>query len=157
MSPRTPRRPEAPELVEQRAGVRWLRWCGFEVAELSQGYRAERGGTRQTPGLPDVYAMHPKGHACWWEAKSPEGRERESQIVFRENATACGVLVLTGPSLVVQEYLIRIGAARRVEAGFLCDPTWAKAWPEGFPRQFIDHRAQAHRASRPPALGPGRP
>lgn len=131
------------ENAEQLAGVRLLQLAGFQAYTLSQGYRSERGGTRQTPGLPDVYALHPQVGALWWEVKSETGTERLSQVVFRENAVACGLTILTGPAEAVRVYLRSIeaivpgalGIAELMRAG------WAvRKWPAGYPKQRTDHR-----------------
>lgn len=68
----------------------FLRTLGFAVYSLEQGYRPERGGTRQTPGLPDLYAMG-KGFGMWIEVKTPKGKLRASQELFRDEARANGV------------------------------------------------------------------
>lgn len=45
---------------------------GFHVYDFSQGYRHERGGTRQTPGIPDLYLVHAVDPVVlWWETKTP--------------------------------------------------------------------------------------
>jgi hypothetical protein len=73
-----------PEAALERDGIALLRSLGFVVYRLSQGYRAQRGGTRQTLGLPDVYALHPaKQIALWWEAKTPDRAAKTARLLAR--------------------------------------------------------------------------
>lgn len=49
------------------------------------GTRRPRGdypGTCQTPGLPDLYAVHPTAGAWWFECKVPGGKLSEPQATF---------------------------------------------------------------------------
>jgi hypothetical protein len=65
---------------------------GFIVSDLSQP-RA----SMHTPGLPDLYAQHPKrGIRMWVECKRPGGRGRTaSQWVWHENELESGGFVFT--------------------------------------------------------------
>ena len=65
--PREPR-----ETVVERDGILLLTIAGFTVYRTSQGFRAEPGGTRMTPGLPDVLAFR-QGKLLFWEAKTAAG------------------------------------------------------------------------------------
>lgn len=64
--------------------IKFLRKIGCAVWDLGQGYRGERGGTRQTPGLPDLFVVHPSGVWTWAELKTAKGKLRPSQEVFRD-------------------------------------------------------------------------
>ena len=80
-------RPEA----EIQAGIgAMLKAAGFAVYSTSQGYRPEGGGTRTTPGIPDLYAIHPhKGLAIWVEVKAPDGKLRPAQAQFLRLHAGC--------------------------------------------------------------------
>src|SRR5512147_2896733 len=72
-----------PEAQIQAAIAKLLTVAGFAVYSTSQGYRAAPGGTRMTPGLPDLYAVHPRrGLAIWIECKAPGGKLRGAQERF---------------------------------------------------------------------------
>ena len=72
--------------------VQVLELHGFTVWSLEQGYRHERGGTRQTAGLGDLFVLG-HGHSLWIELKRPDGkgRLRPSQEAFRDACRANGV------------------------------------------------------------------
>mgnify|MGYP003636798339 FL=1 len=63
----------------------FLKMVGFAVYSCEQGYRKERGGTRQTPGIPDLYIMG-HGRSLWIEVKTPKGKMRDSQVAFAHQA-----------------------------------------------------------------------
>lgn len=63
---------------------------GFDVWSLEQGYRRSRGGTRQTPGIADLFVVGHRYHT-WVELKSATGSLRESQERFRDICQANGV------------------------------------------------------------------
>lgn len=67
-----------------------LRMFGFAVWSTEQGYRKERGGTRQTPGIPDLIVIG-EGRLLFVEMKGPKGRLRRSQKVFRDECEANGI------------------------------------------------------------------
>ena len=77
----------------QREIVTFLRTIGCAVYETSQGYRKEPGGTRMTPGIPDLYVVGPHTKASivgrteapwtWAEVKTPKGQLSPAQEVFR--------------------------------------------------------------------------
>lgn len=80
--PAARKRPPVPlESQEQAAITRLLDAAGFCVYDLSQG-RA----TRQTPGLPDLYAVHPEVGWVWWvEVKRQKGaRVSVAQRLFQD-------------------------------------------------------------------------
>lgn len=73
------------EALIQRDGVAFLRTLGWQVYTLSQGYRKERGGTRQSAGLPDVWAFHPvKQLTLWWEVKPAKEMARLEKLRTRK-------------------------------------------------------------------------
>tara|TARA_Y100001938_G_C8092104_1_gene435660 strand:- start:3294 stop:3620 length:327 start_codon:yes stop_codon:yes gene_type:complete len=61
---------------------------GFAVYSTEQGYRRERGGTRQTPGIPDLLIFG-RGIFFFVEVKTPKGKLRDSQVAFSEECAAC--------------------------------------------------------------------
>ena len=70
------------EAQTRRAIVDYLRLRGFAVYDLEQGYRAERGGTRQTPGVSDLIVMG-RGRITFAEIKRGKaGRMRQAQVAF---------------------------------------------------------------------------
>jgi hypothetical protein len=103
MSPEaeTPPKPRL-EKFEQADGIKLLQSLGAKVYTLGtrrpRGTRcrqcgafvAESQGTRQTPGLPDVYAVLPgdrerTSRALWWEVKrATGGRLSSAQEEFRD-------------------------------------------------------------------------
>jgi len=60
----------------------------FSVYSTEQGYRKDRGGTRQTPGIPDLLCFG-KGMFFFVEVKTPKGKLRESQEGFSQECAAC--------------------------------------------------------------------
>lgn len=80
------------EAAHQREIVALLRTLGFSVYQLSQGYRKAKGGTRQTPGLPDLYAMHPvKRLTLWVEVKPPKEAARLARLLARPSVPPSAV------------------------------------------------------------------
>lgn len=65
--------------------VDFLKMLGFAVYSTEQGYRKERGGTRQTPGIPDLIVI---GHDqfTFVEVKTPKGKLNIAQQGFRDVA-----------------------------------------------------------------------
>lgn len=70
---------------------RFMKQVGFGVWSVEQGFRKERGGTRQTPGIPDLWIMG-HGLGVWVEVKTPKGKLRESQLLFQSEAQANEVM-----------------------------------------------------------------
>lgn len=71
---------------------RFLKMIGGEVYTLEQGYRKERGGTRQTPGLPDLFVMFPADKVWTWaELKGPKGKLTVAQSGFRMACMEAGI------------------------------------------------------------------
>jgi hypothetical protein len=101
-----------PEAIVERDIVNFFRQIGCAVYKLSQGYRKERGGTRQTPGLGDLYVMHPDipGGSLWVECKAERGKPSPAQLAFADECVACGVSYLLAKSVdEAWEYAVAIG------------------------------------------------
>lgn len=78
------RPPRVPERVVQQQIVHLLRSLGAQVWVLGTVRpRGDTPGTRQTPGIGDVFACL-RGRALWVEVKAAGGRLRPEQVVFRE-------------------------------------------------------------------------
>lgn len=88
--------PRIPEKTEQAHGVQLLRSIGADVWTLGTvRAKGDYPGTRQTPGLPDVFAVlpvlwsiipsiqPPPRRALWWECKAVGGRLRPEQRHFQ--------------------------------------------------------------------------
>jgi hypothetical protein len=75
----------------QREIVDFLRTVGCSVWQTSQGYRKDPGGTRMTPGIPDIFVMHESGAWTWAEIKTPKGKLSEAQEAFRAECYLSGV------------------------------------------------------------------
>lgn len=68
----------------QREMVALLGSLGWRVYSLSQGYRKERGGTRQSAGLPDIFCFCPaKRLTLWIEVKPPKEAQRMAKLLAR--------------------------------------------------------------------------
>ena len=95
------RKPPPPlEKTIQRQIVQYLRLRGFYVYETSQGFRREGGGTRTTPGFPDLMAMVTGWPSLLFiEVKRPGGAVRPAQQQFRERAFHCNQTYLLAYSL----------------------------------------------------------
>ena len=75
-----------PEDKVSRDVRHFLKMMGCSVYSTEQGYRRERGGTRQTPGIPDLLVFNHSDSAVpffFIEVKAPGGKLRESQEVFQ--------------------------------------------------------------------------
>lgn len=89
-----PKRPVPLEREEQAAIVRLLTRAGWWVYSTSQGYRRDPGGTRMTPGLPDLYCLGPDPLPTFWvECKRRTGRLRGAQTEFLDRAARSDVEV----------------------------------------------------------------
>ena len=75
----------------------FLKTIGCAVYSTEQGYRnpktAGRGGTRTTPGIPDllVFGTGPELPFFFCEVKAPGGKLRDSQAAFQSEAARMGV------------------------------------------------------------------
>jgi hypothetical protein len=95
-----------PESSLQQHGTVLLRSLGASVYVI--GTRRPKGdyqGTRQTPGIPDVYAVLPppllnaaqtSAVALWWEVKAQGGRLRPEQATFEINSRRANVAHVVG-------------------------------------------------------------
>jgi len=79
------------EAVLQREIVNLLRLVGCAVYVTSQGYRRDPGGTRMTPGLPDLLVLHDETAWTFVEVKTAKGKIRPSQMEFAAYAAECRV------------------------------------------------------------------
>ena len=78
---------------------------GFWVYSLSQDRPSH-----QTPGLPDLYALHLTKGSVWIETKAPDGRTSEAQDIFADRCAAAGQRYLCCASLeAAHAFLLRIG------------------------------------------------
>ena len=68
----------------QREIVAFLRQIGCSVWDTSQGYRRDPGGTRMTPGLPDLYVIEGPQSWTWVEVKGEKGKLSPAQQVFAD-------------------------------------------------------------------------
>ena len=64
---------------------KFLKTIGCGVYSCEQGFRRDKGGTRQTPGIPDllVFGIGPELPFFFCEVKGPKGKLRPSQIIFQ--------------------------------------------------------------------------
>lgn len=68
-----------------------LKLHGCEVFTTEQGYRKSRGGTRTSPGIPDLIVFQPRRRRWTWaELKVPTGALTGTQRHFKLLADGCG-------------------------------------------------------------------
>jgi hypothetical protein len=82
--------------------VRELRAIGCEVSSTQQ-----TRSSRQTEGMPDLYATHEAwGVAAWLEVKRPGGKPSKTQREWHERTRAAGVhvLVVTSAADALQQF-----------------------------------------------------
>lgn len=72
-----------PETELSAAICSFLRAAGYSVYSLEQGYRKEPGGTRQTPGIADLYIIG-HGRYTWAELKVGKRKLTMWQQVFEK-------------------------------------------------------------------------
>lgn len=118
-APEPPERTERQQLLdwraEQREVYKRFRAFGAEVYWLSQPRR-----TKQTPGLGDLWCMHPRERiAWWWETKHGAGKLEPAQERFRELCEQTHTLHGSGGVAEAEEFLVRQGIARRGPTGQL--------------------------------------
>lgn len=83
-----------PEATVQRHIVHALEHLGFFVSKFDQGYRPD-GSTRQTAGIPDLYAVHAgQEMSVWVEVKAGSNKPTPHQKAWHEEARAAGVTVI---------------------------------------------------------------
>ena len=70
-----------PEARIQRNIRDLLVQVGFHVWDTSQGYRKDPGGTRMTPGLPDL-VLSGHNHTLFVEVKTEKGKLTPHQQLF---------------------------------------------------------------------------
>lgn len=76
--------PKRKETEVQRSIVRLLTGLGWVVYSTSQGYRKEAGGTRMTPGIPDLWCFHPQRKLTLWvEVKPGHEARRLAKLLAR--------------------------------------------------------------------------
>lgn len=96
-----PRTRQHPEKAIEADLITALRRMGFRVTKTSQP-RA----SMVTPGIPDLYAVHPAwGLRVWVEVKAPGGKVSHAQAVWHEGERAAGgtVLVIRSVGELVEE------------------------------------------------------
>ena len=105
-----------PEARVGRDILTLLRTVGFAVWSTEQGYRKDRGGTRTTPGFPDLVAI-----GCdlilFIEVKAGRGSLTTAQEVFRDECQDAGGNWLCARSDgEVWDWLVELGVIENAEA-----------------------------------------
>lgn len=73
------------EAAIERQVIATYQAAGFVVYRLSQGFRKEPGGTRQTPGLADLECWHPgRRLLVKHETKTPAGEREMQRLLARK-------------------------------------------------------------------------
>ena len=86
-------------------GVQMLRAMGCRVDVFS-----ENRATRNTPGVPDVYAFLPNGRGTvWWESKGPRTVTTPAQEDFETACLACGQPYVRGTVADLAQFLRGLG------------------------------------------------
>ena len=86
-------------------GVKLLRALGCRVEVFS-----ENRATRNTPGVPDVYAFLPNGRGTvWWESKRPGGITGPDQRGFEAWCYMCGQPYVRGGVPELRHFLAGLG------------------------------------------------
>ena len=69
---------------------RFVRLTGGEVWSTEQGYRRDRGGTRTSPGIPDLIVIY---ETAWTfaEIKTPKGKQSPAQRFFESVCRNAGL------------------------------------------------------------------
>lgn len=100
------------ESAISREIIDFLKLMGSAVYSTEQGFRKDRGGTRQTPGIPDLLvfgATHPR--FFFIEVKREGGKLRDSQVGFQAECEKAGVLYLVAYDVRdVFDFLVAHGA-----------------------------------------------
>ncbi len=79
-----------PEAKISRDVCNLLRTLGGTIYSTEQGYRKERGGTRTTPGIPDLIVIFPDAWT-FAELKTPKGKLSTAQEGFRLACAEAGI------------------------------------------------------------------
>lgn len=103
-----------PEAQVSREIRDFLRTIGWSVWSTEQGFRAERGGTRTTPGIPDLITAG-MGMTLLIEVKGPRGHlspaQRDFGARWKENG---GRWICARSSAEVFDYLVALGVVQEV-------------------------------------------
>jgi hypothetical protein len=93
--------------------------CGFTVYNLSQARAA-----KQTPGLPDLWLMHPaRALALWWESKRQLGGTfSQAQRDFAAASLGCGINYGAGDRYDAERWLIDHELADITDGSFFPRP-----------------------------------
>ena len=75
----------------QREIEKFLRTLGAAVYSTSQGYRKDPGGTRTSPGIPDLIVIFPHGPWTFAELKTEKGKLSAHQKTFMDTAIEAGI------------------------------------------------------------------
>ena len=100
------------ESVISREIIDFLKLMGSGVYSTEQGFRRDRGGTRQTPGIPDLIVFGPEECPFFFiEVKREGGKLRDSQVGFQAECEKAGVLYLVAYDVRdVFDFLVAHGA-----------------------------------------------
>ena len=79
-----------PEEKVSRAVQNLIAVVGGMVWNTEQGYRKERGGSRCTPGLPDMLVFV-GGHFTFVELKAGRNKPNPAQLRFRDECWRAGI------------------------------------------------------------------
>jgi hypothetical protein len=107
---------QQPEKAEQSAIVQLLRTIGASVYVIgTKRAKGDYQGTRQTPGIPDLYVFLPStpkhvgGIAVWIEVKAEGGRLSVAQIGFEVRCRLAGAVHLVGGRDMLIDFLKQNG------------------------------------------------
>lgn len=115
---RMPPAPRISEKVIYEACAELYRLAGCRVKRFSQARAA-----RQTPGIPDLKLFAMRVRKAWWhEVKTPTGRQSLDQVVFQQEAEACGEVYVLGGIEAARAQLIAVGLARMERGRFVLVP-----------------------------------
>ena len=108
-----------PEAVVSRDVQALLKQLGFAVWSTEQGYRAERGGTRQTPGIPDLIAIN-TDLILFIELKAGKNAASSAQLLFGSSVVrAGGHYRVIRSSVECFDWLVELGVVEEV---------WQSSW-----------------------------